>query len=131
MLSIIVTAVALFAFGALWYTVLFGKLWVKLMDFSPEQMAKGKSEGMAKPMVINFVLNLITAKVVYFLFPVLLAVSFGEFLMTVLVIWLGFSFPIYANQALWEKKSWKVVLLNSVQGILYFTLASAIIFYMR
>ena len=131
MLSILVTAVALFAFGALWYTVLFGKLWAKLMQFTPEQMAKSKEKGMTTPLVVNFLLNVVTASVVYYLFPQLLATSFYEFLCTVLIIAVGFTLPQYVNQALWEGKSWKLVLLNSVQAILYFVVASSVIYYMR
>jgi hypothetical protein len=130
-MAILVASVALFIFGALWYTVLFGKFWAKLMEFTPEQLAKGKEEGMAKPLIVNFLLNLLTACVIYYLYPQILAVSFSEFIKVILVIWLGFGFPVYVNQALWEKKSWKLVVLNSIHGIIYFTIAGSVIYYLQ
>ncbi len=130
MWSILVTAIVLFAFGALWFTVLFGKTWAKLMQF-PQDMAGMSKKSMTKSLVLNFILNLIIASVVYYLFPAILATSYSEFLKVILIIWLGFSFPIYANQVLWEGKSWKLLILNSAQGIISFILASSVIYYMQ
>lgn len=131
MLSIFIGAVTLFIFGALWYTVLFGKMWASLMQFTPEQMAKSKSESMVLKLAIMFLLNLITASTVYYLFPQLLALSFGEFLHTILIIWVGFIFPLYVGQSLWEGKSWKLVVLNSVGSILSFVFVSGAIYFMQ
>ncbi len=136
MLAILVGAIALFAFGALWFTVLFGRTWSKLMGFtsdkmSPEEQAKAKAMGMGKPLIMNFVTTLITASAVYYLFPQILAISLGEFIKVMLVIWLGFSFPIYANQAIWERKSWKLVWINSASGILSVLIISSIIYFMQ
>jgi hypothetical protein len=131
MWSVLVGAIVLFAFGALWFTVLFGKMWAKLMGFSGDMNANGGMKSMTKPLIINFVLNLIVAWVVYYLFPQLLAVSYTEFLKVILIIWLGFSFPIYVNSALWEKKSWKLVLLNSANGIISAILVSAVVYFMQ
>ncbi len=130
MLSIIVAAVVVFAFGALWFTFLFGKTWAKLMNFPPDMMSGG-NKGMAKEMAINFLVGLLSAWVVSYLYPELLATSFMEFAKVIVIIWLGFSFPIYVNQALWEKKSWNLVWLNTAYGIIYFLLASGVIYYMQ
>ena len=131
MLPIIVGAIAMFAFGAVWFTFLFGKTWARLMDFNPAGDAKAKEMGMVKPMIINFLLNVVAVSVVYYIFPQVMALSFGEFWKIIFVIWLGFSFTIYANSAVWERKSWMLVLINSVQSLLAFTIASAIVYFWR
>lgn len=131
MWSILVGAVVMFVFGAVWFTFLFGKMWAKLMDFNPAGDEKAKEMGMAGPMVLNFVTNLISASVVYYLFPQLLSLSFFDFLWGVLIVWFGFSFTIYANAAIWERKSWKLVMLNSAHGIISFGLLSSVIYYMN
>ena len=131
MFTILVGSVVVFAFGALWFTVLFGKTWAKLMDFNPAGDAKAKEMGMAKPLVINFLLNVLVVGVVYLLVPELLPLSFPEFLKAVLILWVGFSFPIYANAAVWERKSWKLVAINSVQSILAISIVSAVVYYMQ
>ncbi len=131
MWSIIVGSIVMFIFGAIWFTFLFGKVWARLMGFNPDGDAEAKEMGMVKPLIMNFLCNVIVASVVYYIFPELLFVSFGEFLKIILVIWLGFSFPIYANAAIWERKSWKLVLINSVHGIISLTLLSAVIYFMQ
>ncbi len=136
MLSILVGAVVAFAFGALWFTVLFGRTWAKLMGFTADKMtaeeqAEAKKMGMTVPLILNFITNVIFVSVVSYLFPQLLAISFYEFLKVLLIIWLGFSFPIYANSAIWERKSWKLVVINSAQGIIATILVSSVIYYMQ
>lgn len=131
MSSILVGAVVLFIFGAVWFTALFGRTWAKLMGFNPEGDAKSKEMGMVKPMIANFLVNIIIASSIYYLFPRLLTYSFSDLLTVVLIVWLGFSFPIYANAAIWERKSWKLVVLNSVYGIISFSIITAVIYYMQ
>ncbi len=128
MLSIFVAAVAMFVVGAIWFTVLFGKVWSKLMGCSPEQMDKAKANGMASKMVMMFILNLISAAVLYYLFPMLLALSFGEFLCIVAIIWCGFTLPSHINGYLWEGKSMELVLIN-VGGSLAGFIAGALVVY--
>ena len=126
---IVVSAIALFAFGALWYTVIFGRTWSKLMGRTPEQMEKAMAGGMAGKMVIMFVLNLLTVVSVTYIAPQLLSFSFKEFFLSIFIIWLGFSFPLLMGVYLWEGKSWKLVLMNAVYGILSLKLVSAIIYF--
>jgi biotin transporter BioY len=130
MLSILVGSVVIFIFGAIWFTVLFGKKWAELMDFNPAGDAKAKKMGMVKPLIMNFLTNVIVASVLFYIFPQFLAVSYFDFLKTVLIIWLGFSFPIYANAAIWERKSWELVVINSAQSIIAFALLSSVVYYM-
>ncbi len=131
MLSILIGAVAIFVFGAVWFTVLFGKKWAELMDFNPASAYKYKDMGMAKPLVANFLSNVVVASVVYYIFPQFLALTFLDFLKVMLVIWLGFSFPIYANGAIWERKSWMLVLINCAQGVISISIVSAVIYFMN
>lgn len=121
----------MFIFGAIWFTVLFGKKWAELMDFNPASADKYKDMGMVKPMIANFLANVIMVSVVYYLFPQLLVLSLWDFVKIMLIIWLGFAFPIYANGAIWERKSWELVLLNSVHGIIGTIIISSIIYLMQ
>ena len=131
MTAIIVGAVATFVFGFLWYGPLFGKQWMKLSGNTPEKMEGGKMEGMAGKMVTSAVLSLITSGVVSWLLPVLAPVSFEDFLKWILLIWLGFIFPMLMRGNLWEKKSLNLVLFYVVETALGFTLLSAIIYYWK
>lgn len=131
-MTIIIGAVVLFVFGFLWYGPLFGKQWMAMMKFTPEEIEKGKAmglSGMKKQMFISLVFALITTYILSYLVPALLPVSFSDFLKTVLVIWLGFIGPVHINTYLWEGKSFKLVLFNSVYSILSFSIVSYIIYY--
>lgn len=129
MLTILVGAVLAYIFGAVWYTFLFGKVWAKLNGFSTE--GSMSMESMVKPMILNFLLQAIMAGVVYYLFHQLLVLSFADFLKAMITVWFGFSFTIYANAALWERKSWSLVLLNTAYGILTTSLISYVVYLMN
>ena len=129
MSTIIVAAVVWFLFGFLWYGPLFGKQWMKMMGITAEQMAEGKKKSMALPMLIALIMSVVSASVVSYLVPQLLALSFGEFLKIILIIWAGFVLPLQVNDYLWERKSFKLVLFNMVESILAYILLSAIIYY--
>ncbi len=131
MSSILIGSVAIFAFGAFWFTVLFGRTWAKLMDFNPAGDAEAKKMGMIQPLILNFLLNVVVASVLYSIFPQLFVLSLFDFFKTVFIIWLGFSFPIYANAAVWERKSWKLVAINSAQSLISFFILSSVIYFMQ
>lgn len=129
MLTILVASVVGFVFGTLWYTALFGKLWAKLNGFDTSGEMSMKS--MAVPMVQNFIMQVILVSSVYYLFPQVLVLTFMDFLKITLVVWFGFAFTVYANAAIWERKSWKLVLLNSAYGIIMTIIVSYVVYLMQ
>ncbi len=131
MLTIFLSALAIFVFGAFWFTVLFGKEWARLMDFNPASAEKFKNMGMAKPLFANFLSNVLIATVFYYMIPQLLVFSYAGLLRVVFIVWLGFSFPIFANAAIWERKTWKLVAINSAQSLISLAIVSGIIYKMH
>ena len=129
MLTIIAGAVATFVFGALWYTVVFGRKWSSLMGFTAEQSARAKEGGMAGKMVIMFLMNILTVLSVAYLLPQLFILSYSEFTTAIFVVWLGFTFPIMMGPYLWEGKSWKLVVLNVAYSLISFKIIAAIIYF--
>jgi len=51
LVAVIVAGLAAFFLGAVWYTALFGKLWIQLNGYTPEQMAAMQK---ARPPVVFF-----------------------------------------------------------------------------
>jgi Protein of unknown function (DUF1761) len=51
LLAVIVAGLVAFFLGALWYTALFGKLWIKLNEYTPGQLMEMKK---ARPPVVFF-----------------------------------------------------------------------------
>jgi hypothetical protein len=60
-LAVLVSAVAAFMIGGLWYEVLFKKTWVAAHGISPERMAEMKKRGRAMPFIGNILANIVTA----------------------------------------------------------------------
>ena len=120
MVAILVAAIAMFAVGALWFTVIFGRLWSRLMNFTPEASAKAMQGGMTTKMIAMFTLNLISASVL----PMFLLLSYSQFLFVVFIIWIGFTLPAPVNTYLWEGKSLKLVAINAGGSLAAFVAGS-------
>lgn len=102
------------AVGFLWYGPLFGKVWMKLMRFSKEDMDRARVKGTIKSYVLMFIAALVTAFVLAQVF-----VGFGVStivggLTGALWMWLGFMITKSIGGVLWEGKSWNLWVLNIV-----------------
>src|SRR3989344_1409167 len=98
--------------GSLWYGPIFGKTWVKLMNFSEESMRAARARGMAKLYILAFIGSLVEAAVLAW--PIALfktSTVFGAFSVA-FYLWLGFLVPVLLCSAIWAKKSWKLYFLN-------------------
>ena len=59
-LAVLVTAVAGFMIGWLWYSVLFGKAWMAEMKITEEKMKEAQAKGMAKYFAQGFLFTLLS-----------------------------------------------------------------------
>lgn len=112
--SVLVAAVAAFVIGFLWHGPLFGKLWMKLSNITPEQMEAAKKQSMLPRILGAFVQQLVTA---YVLAIFLAGISTMDWVMAVRVsfwIWLGFIAMTLLNGVLWENRTIKLYLFNIV-----------------
>jgi hypothetical protein len=123
-------AVSAIALGAVWYGPLFGKLWMKLIGLTKEDM-KTMNLSPAVAMVGGAVTALLMAYVLAH------AITFGNAyfgtsgvegaLMGGFWYWVGFAVPITAGAFLWEGKSVKLWILNAGYYLASLMLMSAII----
>ena len=93
-LPVLVSAVAVFVLGALWYTALFSKPWVASRRYTDEQMAEMKKQGMAKALVWNFVANVVTCAAFSILVAYLNLHSAMQGAKLGVLLWLGFAAAI-------------------------------------
>jgi hypothetical protein len=109
-LAVLVSAVAVFALGSLWYTpILFGNIWLKEVGMTEEDAAKGN---MAKTFSLGFVF--------IFIMCLALAMFFKDSGYTVMQ---GVRWGVYAGfglmgatvglNAVYESKSWTYVAINA------------------
>lgn len=107
-LAVVLGALAFFAVGAIWYSLLFGKAWQREVGMTPQDMADAKAAGgghMAKIMVLTLVLELVIAWMLAHLIArtnpqphviMMFALGFGAFLMTPAI---GINY-LYQNRSL-------------------------------
>ncbi len=126
-LSVLVAAVVGFVIGSLWYTVLFGKVWMKLMEFSPKQLAKNKKKGMMGSMIFMFISILVMAYVVDYLLIYTGGVNMTAGAMLGFWVWLGFVATTMTGQVLWEGKSWKLYFINVAHYLVVLIVMGAIL----
>lgn len=90
--AVIVATVAMFAVGALWFTIFFGNLWGKIHGF--DKLSKKKQEEMAKQMGPWYGLQLVVTFVSALVLAVLMNLmpDTSPYLIALLV-WVGFALP--------------------------------------
>lgn len=132
--AILVTVVACFILGFIWYTPLFGKAWGKEMGYDPNE----------KPATSTFVRGLVFMVIGNFLFAWVLAhniaawgfvpgigemSTFGSAMSTAVFTWMGFYLPGELGATVWEKKSWKLFAINTGYHLATLILAAFILTY--
>jgi hypothetical protein len=120
-LAIIVSVVASFAMGSVWYGALFRKAWARAMEFPDDKRPAGSE--IAKGSAINVVGTLLTAFVLAHEVlvwrpsawnvgsPDASPAVYGFF--AAFFVWLGFIVPVLLNGVAFERKSWKVFAINA------------------
>ncbi|MBC6310866.1 DUF1761 domain-containing protein [Listeria sp. FSL L7-1582] len=93
-----------FAVGALWYTVLFGKVWMKAVGMTEETAQKGSP---ATPMMVTLVVEMAVAVLVSFvLFHLDLDIYLGGLLVASIAILSAIK------NYMFEMKPFKLILIN-------------------
>ncbi len=108
-LAIAIATIAQFAFGAIWYGPIFGKLWGKIHGF--EDMSKEKREeamkGMGTLMATQFAVTVLTSSVLYMVIKGLPAMwnIYG----TAMFVWIGFVVPTQISAVIFgsTKPRWR------------------------
>ncbi|HEY9518094.1 MAG TPA: DUF1761 domain-containing protein [Gemmatimonadales bacterium] len=104
-LGIVVTALMIFAIGALWYGLLFGRQWIAAHGYTPEQL-EGMKQGMARTYFLSFLCYLVLAAVMDYLIVRLGidtpqgGVKLGAALWAGFVATVGFTAYLYSNKRL-------------------------------
>ena len=126
--AVLVSVVASFAIGSLWYGPLFGRAWSKAMNFPEDWKPSGGD------MVKGFLLSILGTAMTAVLLAHEVAVwrpstwnapgadamplvhGFSAGLMT----WMGYFVPVLLNSVAFERRSWKVFGLSA--GYYFFSL---------
>ncbi len=112
--AIIVSAVASFILGMLWYSpLLFGKPWMKMMGLTQQHAEAAKKKGMAKYYIGNFIATLIMVYILSHFVDYAQAKTISDGLQLGVWVWLGFIATLLFGSILWEGKPFKLYLINA------------------
>jgi hypothetical protein len=107
--AIVVSAVAYWMLGALWYGVIFGQRWMALEGITMEQ---GRSVNPALPYIISFVLDLLIAFVLAQLCLWRNANTAGRGAAVGVLLWIGIVGPIVCTTYMYEMRSKELFAIN-------------------
>lgn len=137
MTAILVTVVANFILGFLWYTPLFGKAWAKELGIDITTGPKPTAGQMAKGMIIMVIGNFFMAYVyasnmgAWSYVPGTQEMSKGMTIFNAAFFtWLGFYLPVDLNRVAWEKGSLKLFAINTGYHLAALVVAAVILVYM-
>jgi hypothetical protein len=109
--AVVVCAVLAMVWGFVWYGFLFSKAWIREMGWTPEEVAKGRSQNMTKQYATQavgaLVMAFVFAHALYFAQMILHEQGASLALQGAFWNWLGFVLPVSLAAVLWEGKSWK------------------------
>lgn len=105
--ALVIAAVASFAISIVWYTVLFGKTWRRLVGL------EDRKSGMGRTLALGFLLDIVRAYVMLNIVAAMGAYSVGTGIEAGFWAWLGLVFTVLAGQWLYAKRPWKLVAIDS------------------
>lgn len=110
--AILVAAIVSMVIGAIWYSVLFGKKWMELMDIGPKRMEELKQKARWS-YVWNFLALLVMAFVLAHIVDYTGATTWTAGMQAGFWLWLGFIATVSLGAVLWEGKSWSLYFINA------------------
>ncbi|MFY9557641.1 MAG: DUF1761 domain-containing protein [Blastocatellia bacterium] len=126
-LAVLVSALAAFALGGLWYSpLLFAKIWVKAHGYTDEQvqqMQKSAGKAYAVSALCQFVIALTIAVLVGYLHMARCV----QGLKLALLLWAGFAFPLGLMANMFSEKRISVFLIDTGYQLVYLLIIGAII----
>ena len=133
--AILVAVVAGFVFGSVWYTVLFGRTWAKLMGM--DMSKKPDKNKMTQAMILQVVGLFLTSFVLAYLVPIWRPSVWGVAtpdgpawqygLCGGVLVWAGFFVPMQLGKVGWEMRPWKLFIINTAHDFILIQVISQIL----
>jgi hypothetical protein len=107
--AVVVSAVAYWILGAVWFAVLFGRRWMVLEGMTQQQ---AQSMSMAVPYAVSFALDLLMAFVLAQLCSWRNATTAGRGAAVGVLLWIGIVGPIVYTTYMYEMRSKELFAIN-------------------
>lgn len=132
--SVLVATVLQFMVGAVWYSLLFGKLWGKIHGF--DKLSKAVQQKMMKSMGPMYFLQLLVTVLTSFVLAIFITYqpTWNAFAMAGF-FWLGFVFPTTVAAVIWggTEGKWivKKIAVQAGASLVCYQVAAAVFYFMR
>jgi hypothetical protein len=123
-LAVLVAAIASYAIASLWYGVIFRKLWMQLTNISEMKPAPVQ---MALPFVGSLVMSYVLTHSIAFGNAYVQTSGVSGGLMGGFFNWLGFIAPVTLMGVVYEKRPWKLWILDNGFWLLSLLVMGAIL----
>ncbi|MGD8780947.1 MAG: DUF1761 domain-containing protein [Ignavibacteria bacterium] len=124
-IAVLVSALAAFIIGGIWYGPLFGKAWMAAVGKTEEEIKKNFNP--AKTYGLSFLGHIVVAYVLARLCGYVDADTIGEGLRLAFLLWLGFTAATFFINELFEAKSFKLLIINIGFYLVFVLVASVIL----
>lgn len=114
-LAVAVAALVNYAIGTMWYSVLFGKQWKRLSGISEMKPTAG---AMVIGLIGSLFMSYVLAHAVIFGNAYLKMAGPGAGLMCGFFNWIGFIAPVTLGIVIYEKKPWRLWILNNAYWLI-------------
>jgi len=123
--AILVAAVIQFFLGAIWYSFLFVKPWMAAVGHTPKPGERPK--GMVTSMIASFIGNLVLAFILAHVIYWSNANTLHRGLFIGFICWLGFVIAPLLSETMYEKRPYKLFLINSGYWLVSLLIAGGIL----
>lgn len=127
LLAVLGATIATMLVGFAWYSqLLFGKIWMREMEFDPNKANKG---GMGKALTGSLIATLISTYVLALLVLLFAPVTLLDAMKLGCLFWISLTLPWELNHVLWEGRSWKLFLIAAANSFVTIHMNIAILRY--
>lgn len=125
---ILISTIVAFGISALWYSpFLFGKEWMALTGMTDSDINEAKGKGIWKLYVIQLIVTFISFLVLAFFIASTSSTGGSNGAIFGFVVWVGFVATTAVGSLLWEKRSFKLTLIDTVIILVNLIIGGAII----
>ena len=110
--AVIVAAIVHFIIGGLWYGLIFGNQFIKLIGWSPEKLALMENQSHGKEYVFAFVSSAVLVYILAHFLQYTKANTIGDSIQTVFWLWLGFVVTTNLSTVVFEERKLGLYLLS-------------------
>lgn len=127
-LAILLATASSMVVGSIWYArSVFGNTWIKLVNLSDKQMQKGAVRAILLTVVVSFLTAFVLAHVSYLSNAFFKHSFFQDAMTTAFWLWLGLVAARFITHDAFEKRPFKLTLINIAHELVTLLVMGAII----